>query len=81
MAEVDPRNLSVVELKSLILDEQDKSELAGRNAQILRAELQGRTKVTNMVENAEKVNGVEEKPVAPEKPVEPEKPISEEPKQ
>jgi len=78
MAQVDPRNLSVVELKSLILDEQDKSELAGRNAQILRAELQGRTKVTNMVEKAEEVNGVEEKPVDPEKPVEP---ISEEPKQ
>jgi len=80
MAQVDPKNLSVVELKSLILDEQDKVEIAGRNTQILRAELQGRTKVTNMVENAEEVSGVESAEGKEEVKVEEEKP-AEEPKQ
>uniref|UniRef100_A0A6M3LAD5 Uncharacterized protein n=1 Tax=viral metagenome TaxID=1070528 RepID=A0A6M3LAD5_9ZZZZ len=87
MAQVDPKTLEVKDLKSLILDEQDKVEIASRNVQILRSELNSRPRVTNMVEEVEKVSADENvAPVEvpkdepkPEEKVE-EKPV-EEPKQ
>ena len=63
MAQVDPKTLEVKDLKSLILDEQDKVEIASRNVHILRSELNSRTQVTNMVEEVEKVSAEEK--VAP----------------
>jgi len=59
MGQIDTKKLSVLELKSLILDEQDKVEISSRNVQILRNELYGRTPVANMVEQVETIDNVE----------------------